>query len=143
MHPELKTPCVEWFGNINNNGYGRICIKRQVQLAHRVSYCHHNNVNIRDIEHLVIRHRCDNPLCINPEHLEPGTRTDNARDRVERGRGHRGERTGGSLLREDEVRDIRKRAANGESQSSIAKLYGVTSSAIHYIVSRKNWAWLD
>ncbi len=88
--------CWEWQGE-SLRGYG-LCdpkhygvedgwIKANGQrraLAHRVSYIQ----NVGHIpEGLVVRHKCDNPPCVNPDHLELGTRADNQRDMQERNRG--------------------------------------------------------
>lgn len=80
--------CWFWEASKNAYGYGLIPLKigkRQYKLllAHRVSYIIANG----DIpEGYVIRHKCDNPPCVNPNHLEIGTQGDNMRDKVERNR---------------------------------------------------------
>jgi hypothetical protein len=55
---------------------------------------------------LVVRHTCDNPLCINPDHLLIGTHNDNVQDKVNRGRQAKGTHNGRSKLTEPEVIDI-------------------------------------
>lgn len=59
----------------------RICTR-----LHRLVYCQHNNVSLESIAGLVVRHTCDNPRCVNPEHLIIGTQLDNIADRCKRGR---------------------------------------------------------
>lgn len=53
---------------------------------HRLIFVQHAGLTLDDIEGAVVRHTCDNPRCINPQHLLLGTRADNNRDRAERGR---------------------------------------------------------
>lgn len=55
-------------------------------MLHRVVFWQTHNLTPEDIKGLVVRHKCDNPRCVNPEHLDIGTRGDNNRDRAERGR---------------------------------------------------------
>lgn len=78
--------CWEWDGKRNDNGYGLFSAKRfgyENARAHRVMY----EVLVERIpDDLRLRHRCDNPPCVNPDHLIPGTAADNSRDMVERGR---------------------------------------------------------
>lgn len=88
---------------------------------------------------LCVRHRCDNPSCVNPAHLDLGTLLDNARDMVERKRNHLGSARPESKLTEERVLDARRRAAAGESHRSIAADFGVTSGAIAQAVAGKTW----
>lgn len=53
---------------------------------HRLVYCEENDVTLKDIEGKVVRHKCDNPRCINPKHLVIGSRADNNKDRADRDR---------------------------------------------------------
>ena len=80
-HTEWDGDCLVWTGKPNAKGYGRYA----QTLAHRFVY--ENTVGpIPD--GLEIRHSCDNPPCVNPEHLLPGTPADNAHDKIERRRHH-------------------------------------------------------
>lgn len=81
--------CWEWNGKRNDSGYGIVNALREGYVgarAHRVMY---------ELEHgpiaagTVVRHRCDNPPCVNPAHLAVGSQWDNTDDMVSRGRsGH-------------------------------------------------------
>jgi hypothetical protein len=80
--------CWEWQGKRNYRGYGqkvlnRLSMSRKITGAHRVAYYLHHGVHPGD---LIVRHKCDNPSCCNPAHLELGTIADNNRDTRERGR---------------------------------------------------------
>lgn len=75
--------CWVWKGTKNRKGYGQISVDGRHERTHRVAY----RLTYGEIpEGMVVRHRCDNPPCINPDHLEVGTSADNSRDMVERGR---------------------------------------------------------
>lgn len=78
------TNCWEWQGGKNNIGYGMIRDGKKMRTAHRVSYEEHNNVKIP--KNLVTMHSCDNPGCINPQHLSLGTRKQNTQDMLSKGR---------------------------------------------------------
>lgn len=81
-----ESGCWEWDGSVTEKGYGLINIERQGLVGarvHRVMY----ELHVGPIPNgQLIRHRCDNPPCINPDHLEPGTPADNTSDMMERGR---------------------------------------------------------
>ncbi|PCK27861.1 hypothetical protein CHR55_10280 [Rhodococcus qingshengii] len=70
----LESGCWEWQGEILANGYGRIAVRQKRELAHRWSYKHH----VGPIpDGLVIDHECNNPACVNPDHLRPMTQQEN------------------------------------------------------------------
>ena len=75
--------CWIWLASRDRMGYGTFGFDGKVQKAHRVSY----QLEIGPIPSGAhILHSCDNPPCVNPAHLRAGTRSDNMRDKVERGR---------------------------------------------------------
>jgi len=78
-----KTDCWNWQGGKNNIGYGLIRDGKRMRTTHRVSY-ELNNGQIPT--NLVVCHKCDNPKCINPDHLWVGTRKDNTQDMMKKGR---------------------------------------------------------
>lgn len=88
-------------------------------------------------------HHCDQPLCIEPTHLYIGTQQDNVNDMMSRGRHGYGDNYGSahpsSKLTGDQVREIKRRIAQGESQSSVAKDYPVGRSQIANIISCGSW----
>jgi len=83
-HFEKKeSGCWEWKGKKDTQGYGKIVIQGKTYGVHRVAYqTHYGTLD----EELLVRHKCDNPSCGNPYHLELGTHLDNMRDKVLRGR---------------------------------------------------------
>ena len=105
---------------------------------------------IYELEHgpipdgMVVRHKCDNPACINPDHLELGTVADNNRDARVRGRHRsgrpRGRMNGHNKLTEQQVLEIRH---SDLSLRQLAKIYGVSPITIHNIKHRKIWSWLN
>lgn len=127
---ECEGVCWIWCGNISDQGYGRIGDKRIK--AHRESWKYWNKQDIPDTQ--IVRHMCDNRLCVNPSHLLLGTKADNNQDTIKRGRSNT------TKLTEEQVKDIRVNYATGNfTLKELGETYGVSSSQIHMIVKRKSW----
>lgn len=139
--------CWEWKGSIGSNGYGTFRLPspfRDVVGAHRVSYSLHKGpIPIG----LVVRHKCDNPICVNPDHLEVGTKADNSKDMVMRGRmpirDQAGEKNGAAKLTADDVSKIRTMINLGKRNTDIAALFGVTHSAVSSIRRGTSWNYME
>lgn len=91
-----------------------------------------------------IRHKCDNPICCNPAHLEPGTHADNMGDMKERKRSYTPapDKCAKTKLTWDEVREIRSRYGDGmkgRTQKDVADEYGVTQCTISAILRGATW----
>ena len=83
--PEPNTGCWLWLKSITRRGYGRLLVPSMKQRsAHRVSYFLSNGHNPSPEE--FICHKCDNPLCVNPQHLFIGDAKTNTQDMVLKGR---------------------------------------------------------
>lgn len=128
-----ESGCIRFTGHLDGEGYGRIMVARVKYMAHRLSY----SLNSGPIpDGYVVRHKCDNPSCINPEHLEVGTQADNIADKVSRGRQARGSGVGRAILTEEAVREIR---SSPLKVSELSTLYGVSVVSIRNILRRKTW----
>lgn len=86
-------------------------------------------------------HTCDNPRCVNPEHLFVGNVVENMRDRSVKGRGNhpRGAANKKTKLTDEQAREIRRKYAGGKSQDSLAAEYGISQSTISSLVRRETW----
>lgn len=152
MQPK-PSGCIEWAGPRDDNGYGRFTFKRGQSLAHRTAWRLFRG-NIPD--GLCVLHRCDNPPCVNPEHLFLGDRGDNARDMAAKGRQHvqrnpgqqpvcpperkaRGSGHGNAQLTEAQVLAIRERNYRGELGKHLAAEYHCSTSLISAIVRGHFW----
>lgn len=128
--------CWEWVGGANPKGYGMIVTATGKRSAHRVAY----ELCIGAIpDGFCIRHRCDNPRCVNPAHLVPGTTQDNVDDRVVRGRSRNlsGEAHARSKLSAEEVRVIR--TSPSLTIKELAAIFEVNKSCICKIRYRQAW----
>ncbi len=132
-----KTPkCWEWTGVLNRKGYGQFTIGSRVILAHRYSYLNAYG-NLGD---LCVCHHCDNPKCVNPEHLFLDTRVKNNEDCANKGRVVKGSQVGSAKLTEQDVVAIREKyARGGVLQRVLAAEYGVCQQVISKILTRQGW----
>lgn len=87
--PEPNSGCWLWFGAANKKGYGNFFFEDKFYRAHRWIY---EQINGPVSATLDMCHKCDNPSCVNPDHLFPGTRSDNMQDSIRKGRVRRNER---------------------------------------------------
>ncbi len=134
----FKTPkCWEWTASLDGDGYGKTKIGKRFLQAHRASWEIHNGPIPNG---LWVLHKCDNPKCVNPDHLYLGNHLQNVRDRQDRGRAACGERTGNSKLSNESVIHIRKLASDGAlTHQAIADKFSVTQGTITKIVARQMW----
>lgn len=93
-------------------------------------------------ENLVVRHKCDNPSCINPEHLELGTVLDNIKDRNDRGRNAKQKGITNPMNKIDEETVIKILFDNNGTQYEIAERYGVSQIHVSQIKRGKRWRYL-
>jgi len=134
-----ETGCWEWQGRIEVTGYGGLSYKDKTQRAHRFAYTVFKGPIPKG---MYVCHHCDVRHCVNPDHLFPGSHKDNMRDMTGKGRQACGEENGQSKLTNAGVLQIRTRVRGGESQVSVAKDVGISTSVINNIVKGKTWKWL-
>lgn len=128
-----KGSCLEWQASRFSSGYGQFFADGKNHRAHRWLYEH---VKGKLSDGLVVRHTCDNPACVNIEHLEVGTQRDNINDKVRRGRQLRGENHGRALLTREDVERIRE---SNETHRELAKRFSVSEGCINNIKLRRTW----
>lgn len=123
--------CWEWTGSRDSKGYGRLGFRYKALKAHRISL-----FGLEDYANpLFACHRCDNPPCVRPDHLFPGSILDNNNDKVSKGR-----HSGNYRLTESQVVSI---IADARTHSEIAKDFGVSKANIGAIKRRLTWKGLD
>lgn len=133
--------CIEWTLGRDKDGYGFTSYDGRKIAAHRRAYILHHGLTTADIIGLVVMHTCDNPPCVNPNHLVLGTGRDNIDDMIAKGRSLRGERNHQAVLTSDQVQAIRDAYASAErvTQTELARQYGVTQQQISHIILNKTW----
>lgn len=141
---DLSGDCHLWMGSRDRHGRGRINLRRYPRLAPRVAYTMATGV---DPQEMRVLHSCDNPSCVNPDHLVLGDQADNIADCVKKGRQARGERNGhnrrAGKLSEPVVRNIKQRLASGERPTDLAAEIGVGVNQISNIKYGRKWAWVQ
>lgn len=136
-------------------GYGCFTYFRKTWYCHRLSY----HIFVGEIPTKIqVLHKCDNRLCVNPEHLFLGTNKDNVDDKIKKGRNThqsgkkwaefirsvqpRGEKSKCAKLTDDQVKEMRKAYVKGSSTNgttALSKRYKVPCSHVWSIVNRKAW----
>lgn len=138
--------CMAWIGSKTKgkkDGYGQIVtyLKSPKSIyAHRFSYALHYGAFDSSLH---VLHKCDNPVCVAPEHLFLGRAKDNSDDKVRKGRAKGSSRPGqlnpSAKLNNKKVSDIRSLLKDGMKVSVLAKKFKVSGTAIRYIKDNKTW----
>jgi DNA-binding transcriptional regulator YiaG len=113
----------------------QISFRGKSMLAHRIAYVITNG----DVSQgFIIRHKCDNSKCINPKHLEPGTQTENIKDKIDRGRDTHGESHHASKINDTIAREIYN-ARGTSKQAELATRFNVSIQTISNIWGKRSW----
>jgi len=121
----MENGCIEWTGSKLPSGYGRLRVGKKIELAHRYVAAQHGFT----ITGKIVCHKCDNPSCVNIDHLFVGTQADNVKDMMNKKRNGYNPDLG--KLSVDDVRTIRSSTL---SRIELANKYNVTPQ---YITSVK------
>jgi len=139
--PEPNSGCWIWLAACDRDGYGFFSLSkpRRMVKAHRASFVFYRGA-VPD--GLCVLHSCDNPACVNPDHLFTGTNLDNVHDRVAKGRSARvhGSLRAHAKLHESDIPLIR---IDHRSQQAIADDYGIAQTTVSAIKLRRKWAHVD
>jgi HNH endonuclease len=137
--PEPNTGCWLWLGSLDGAGYGCMRVgsrrdgSRALVSTHRAAW----EAFVGPIPlGLYVCHRCDQRVCLNPDHLFLGSHRDNMADMAAKGR-----RAGVSVkLTVDQAREIRRRRGAGETLASVASEFGVSANTVSAIATGKIWS---
>jgi hypothetical protein len=135
--------CWPWLMSVNPKGYGQFWFRQDGVM--RLFRTHRVASELMDgpiPEGMCVCHHCDNPPCCNPTHLFRASPAGNTADMVAKGRATVGERGSSAKLTADQVREIRKRYANGTRVHVLAKEYGVKQPTVSNIIARTTWKHL-
>lgn len=135
---QAPSGCLEWTGATRGAmGYSTLGNEPgklpKMLYGHVVSYEHHHGAIPAG---MVVRHTCDNPICVSPDHLILGTNSDNHQDMVQRGR--RGVNTPHKVT-ELEVKAMRAERASGATLTSLAAKYGLSLAQVSKICNGQAW----
>lgn len=134
--PEPNSGCWLWEGGTaGNNGYAAIARKSGSRMVHKIMYEIHKGKTPKGKE---VRHTCDMPICINPDHLLLGTHADNMRDASVRKRfpDRSGDKNNLAKLTAEQVREIR---ADPRGSNTLARVYSVDRTLIWAIRANRIW----
>lgn len=129
--------CVIWPFGKDTFGYGCVTHNGKKDRTNRTQWERANGQTVP--KGMVVRHTCDNPSCINPNHLIIGTQAENIADQAARGRKAVGAMKGGAKLTDEIVRSVRQRKNNGETLRDMALEFGVSEGTLSQAYRRDTW----
>ena len=137
--PVTESGCWIWLGaTTGKSGYGHLRSGSKDLSAHRASW----EIHFGDIpKKTYVLHRCDNKMCVNPNHLFLGHHRDNMMDMVRKGRSNRGDKNGMAKLTAEKVLEI-KMLFHHFDDSEIARKFFVAPRTIKDIRGGKSWGHL-
>lgn len=138
---EKTDGCWLWMGCRHYKGYGEFTIgkirgKLSKTKAHRMAWTLSNGEIPAG---MLVCHRCDNPQCVNPNHLFLGTAKTNKLDCIFKGRHAFGEKAGRAKLTESKVKEVRKLDQEGMTRVKIGALFGISGRNVTSICRREIW----
>ena len=130
--------CWDWNRLKDKDGYGKVGYNYKTYRAHRLSYI----INKGEIGNMCVLHTCDNPSCINPEHLFLGTQKDNMDDMRDKRRNYKavGFLHGRCKLTKAQIVSIKNRLKDNQTCVSIAIDFNVNERTIGRIKSGDSWS---
>lgn len=135
---ERTSTCWLYTGPQDDRGRGLLWIgPRRPIKAHQAAYFVYKGEITKG---LCVCHTCDVPICVNPDHLWPGTQQDNLADM--RSKKRDSPPPNKRVLTIEEIHQIRERVARGELHRVVAADLGISRSTVSTIVTRRSWAWL-
>jgi len=142
---DKQLDCWIWTAS-TRSGYGAFKVFGKTQSAHRISWEVHNNRSVP--EGKLVCHKCNNKLCVNPEHLYIGTYSDNSKDAVQAGVRNSykyacGEKAGTAKLTQANILKIVKLHEQGLSHKEIAKKFKVGTCTIGNILRGESWKHIN
>lgn len=134
-----KFDCWEWEGATGRLGYGQFKYKGENKRSHRFIFSYFFDINLEE-KHIL--HNCDNPPCVNPQHLYIGNHEINMRDKSIRNRmsDRRGENNNFSELSEEDVEEIyKKRHIDNKPLKEISDEFNTSVGNVSDIINDKTW----
>lgn len=136
IHPVLQTRCWLWLGSLNAKGYGQVNFGGMMRSAQRMAW----RLVYGEWPEGDTCHKCDNPPCVNIDHLWDGPRIENVHDAISKKRHAHGESNGQSKLTNENIIEMRKEYATGTvSYKDLGNKYGVDEHVIGYAVRGQTW----
>lgn len=134
-----KDKCIEWSGAKTSDGYPMLTTDGKQVLVTRYVKAITDEIPMPPSS-IVCRHTCDNPPCINPEHLIWGTMKDNSQDAIQRNRTARGQRLPQSKLTDVDVVEARALFLQTDSLLAVTTKYGLGNNAATQMLTGKTYS---